>query len=110
MKKYWHFFLNFRHPFIIPRYLLFLKIHWTFPYVVYWVSSVAQTRQDIEENKKRFSASLKGVDNLALPVKGLVFKILIFILSQTRHFCIVLKIKPCLIIFMFDLCVINGTQ
>ena len=37
---------------------------------------MAQTRQNIE---KRFSASLKGVQNEALPVKNLAFKI--FILS-----------------------------
>ena len=37
---------------------------WTFPYVVYWVSSVAQTRQDIE---KRFSVPLKGVKIKCFP-------------------------------------------
>ena len=52
---------------------------WTFLLVVYWVSSVAQTRQDID---KRFSASLKGDKNKAFLVKHLEFKIFICILYQ----------------------------
>ena len=56
---------------------------WTFPYVVYWVSSVARTRQDIE---KRVSASFKGVENEAFPDKNLAFKISILILCKIRHF------------------------
>ena len=43
--------------------------------MVYWVSSVAKTRQDIE---KRFSVSFKGVDNPAFPVKNLALRIFIF--------------------------------
>ena len=35
--------------------------------MVYWVSFVTQTRQDIE---KRFSVFLKGVENEAFPIKN----------------------------------------
>ena len=46
-----------------------------------------KTRQDIE---KRFSVSLKGVDNQAFPVKNLAFRIFIFNLchfqNKTKHF------------------------
>ena len=63
---------------------------------IYWVSSVAQTRQDTE---KRFSASLKGVKNEAFPVKNLEFEIFVFILSQICNFCQSFK-KSCFIIFI----------
>ena len=79
---------------------------WTFPYVVYCVSSVAQTRQAIE---KQFSASLNGVKNKAFPVKNLAFKF--FILSKIRHFCHFLKQNHKFsFLCMSILCVINGTQ
>ena len=55
-----------------------------FSHVVHWVSSVAQATQDID---KRFSASLKGVENKESPVKNLASKIFIPILCQMRHFC-----------------------
>ena len=45
---------------------------------------MAQTRQDIE---KRFSASLKGVENEVIPVKNLALKIFIFILCKIGQFC-----------------------
>ena len=63
---------------------------------IYWVSSVAHTRQDIE---KRFSASLKGVKHEAFPVKNLEFKIFVFILSQICNYCQIFK-KSCFIIFI----------
>ena len=69
---------------------------WTFPLVVYLVSSVAQTRQDIE---KRFSASLKGVKNEAFLVENLELKIFICILSQFYNFCKMFT-KPYFIIFI----------
>ena len=57
----------------------------THGYVLYWVSYVAQTRQDIE---KLFSASLKGVENKVFPVKkSAAFKIFIYILCKIRHVC-----------------------
>ena len=67
-----------------------------FPYVVYWVSSVAQTRQDIEN---RFSASLKGVKNEAFLIQNLEFKIFICNLSQICNFCQIFK-NSCFIIFI----------
>ena len=42
-----------------------------FPYVVYLVRSVAQTRHDID---KRFSVPIQGVKNKAFPFKNLAFK------------------------------------
>ena len=44
-----------------------------------------ETRQDIE---KRFSVSLKGVENQAFPVKNLALRIFIFNLChfQKKHF------------------------
>ena len=80
---------------------------WTFPYVVHWVSSVVQTRQDIE---KRFSASYKGAENKAFSIKNLVFKM--FVLSFEKFAIFAKKIKIIFISFllMSDLCVINGSQ
>ena len=46
--------------------------------MVYWVSSLAQTSQNIE---KRVSASLKGVKIKVFPVKKLTFILFIFILK-----------------------------
>ena len=68
----------------------------SFPYVVYLVSSVAQTRQAIE---KRVSSSFKGVKNKAFPLKNLAFKIFVFILFKIYHFAKKIK-KSCLIAFI----------
>ena len=57
---------------------------------------MAQPRQDIEE---QFSASLKGVENEAFPVKNLAFKIFVFIFRQIRHF--LKKISCFLFVFVF---------
>ena len=68
---------------------------WTFPYAVYWVSYVAQTRQDIE---KRFSASLKGVENEAhYPSKISHLKFSFLSLAKCAIFSI---FKSCFIIFI----------
>ena len=67
-----------------------------FPYVDYWLCSVAQTRKDIE---RRVSASFKGIRNEAFPVKILAFKIFIFILCTIRHFCQNFK-NSCFILFI----------
>ena len=81
------------HNYVLDIYTQQNKLRvtqWTFPYVVYWVSTVAQTRQDIE---KRFSASLKGVKNEAFPVKNLEFKIFVCILSQIfKNSCFIISI------------------
>ena len=59
-----------------------------FPYVIYFVGSVAQTRHDIE---KRFSVPLMGVKNKAFPIKYLAFKILAFSASQICNFSQIFK-------------------
>ena len=58
--------------------------------VVYWVSSVVQTRQDIE---KRISASLKGVKKEAIPVKKMELKFFVSILYPFTNlqFCQIFK-------------------
>ena len=58
----------------------------TFPYVVYLVSSVAQSRQDIE---KRFC--LPKSQNKVVPVKNLALNIFIFILSKICISCLIFK-------------------
>ena len=57
---------------------------------------MAETRQDFE---KRFSASRKGVENEAFPIKILAFKIFIFTVFKKHNFCQILK-KSCFIIFI----------
>ena len=59
--------------------------------------------------KKLFSASLKGVENEAFPVKNLAFKIFIFILI--RYLFQIFK-QSCSVSFllMSGLCVFNGAQ
>ena len=74
-----------------------------FSYMVYWVSFVVQTRQDIE---KKISTHIK-----VFPIKHLAFKIFIFSLSQICIFCqIFKKIHVLSFLLMPVLCLINGTQ
>ena len=65
--------------------------------MVYWVSSVAQTRQAIE---KRFFASFKGFKNEAFPDINLAFKIFVCILFKIHPFCRKIKKKTCFITFI----------
>ena len=75
--------------------------------MVYWVSSVVQTRQDIE---KRFSVSFKGVENEAFLIKiwNLKFSFLSF--AKIAIFAKKMKNNVLSFLLMIGLCVINGTQ
>ena len=66
-------------------------------YVLYWVSSVAQTRQDIE---KRVSASLKEIENKVFLSKIWHLNFLYLSFAKFTIFAIRFKNKSCFIIFI----------
>ena len=65
--------------------------------IMLYIGTVLWRKPDDIEN--RVSASLKRVENEAVTLKYLAFKIFIFILCKIRHFCQIFK-KSCVIIFI----------